>query len=97
MNINNQTFVKVNELAALKMDGFLIDLCGEIALIRRRVPAYGNQDKSYLITHYGKQSHSFYWSSYDLTLDVALQIFNRETREVDLIKRARELEQQGAD
>ena len=81
MNIHNQTFVKANDLAALKMDGFLIELCGEIALIRRRMPAYSDQDKSYVITHYSSKTNSFYWSAYDMTLADAVNMFYRETLE----------------
>ena len=79
MNINQDTFKTVNDLADLKMNGFLIDLCGEIALIRRNMKAYDDQNKSYVIAHYSKTSNSFYWSSYDLTLAEAVNMFYRET------------------
>lgn len=80
MNIHTDTFKTASELAALKMNGILIDLCGEIALIRRGVKSYGDQNLSYVITHYSTKTNSFYWSAYDLSLDSAVQMFNEEIK-----------------
>ena len=78
MNMNTTTFKTVNELAALKMDGFLIELHGDIALIRRRVPVHMYQDKSYVLTHYNAATNEFNWSEYDLTLSDAVNMFYRD-------------------
>ncbi len=79
MNINELTFHKANKLAALKMIGFLIELSGDIALIRRSLPECSDQDRSYVVTHYNEATNQFYWSAYDLTLTSAVTMFYRDT------------------
>lgn len=81
MNIHTDTFKMANALACIKMNGFLIDLVGEIALIRRGINQYGDQDKSYVISHFSHKTNSFYWSTYDLSLADAVRILNEEMGE----------------
>ena len=84
MNTNTPTFIAANKLANIKMNGFLIDLSGDVALIRRNMSPYSDADKSYVVTHYSTGSKSFYWSAYDLTLDEAVAMFNDKTQDFDI-------------
>lgn len=58
----------------------LIKRIGNILLIKRDYAPHG-KDKNFLISHHmidesGK--HSFYWSTYDLTLEEATQLLNEK-------------------
>jgi len=79
MNINTETFKTANERASLKLNGMLIDLCGEVALVRRASSPYSDQGRSYVVTHYSTMNFCFYWSTYDLTLTEAVELFTEKT------------------
>ncbi len=78
-NMECITFIHANEQADLKLNGFLIELRGEMALIRRRLNKYSDPNKSYVVTHYSSINNAFYWSAYDLTLAQAVTMFYRDT------------------
>ena len=81
LNMNSITFKQANEQADLKLNGFIIELRGEMALIRRRLSPYNDPNKCYVVTHYSSINNAFYWSAYDLTLAQAVTMFYRDTLE----------------
>lgn len=57
----------------------LVEQAGEKILIKRSYAPHG-EDRNFLVTNHmidESGNHSFYWSTYDLTLEEATRLVNR--------------------